>query len=145
MILSAHLHTNIEFRHILYKLHGAKAGIYQTSALLPVFVGNGGQDFQLLIGVSPDCTENSCNLHALLSAGIRYRHRLHVLNDISRTEQVDMLYFLKKQLPCRCRCISNGNRLRTPHRRNQFILQNLGIILDQFLFHTLSLFSCSYF
>ena len=97
--------------------------------LLNLFRRNGSNDLELLIRLSGN---NSCcnsRINPSHMPGIRHHNALYILNDIAACRKENSLRNIPQHFSCLCSRISNGNRLRTPHCREQFLFQNAHIFL----------------
>ena len=119
MFFRFHDDLDVEIRNIFCQIHIADLRLVEFFALFTIFISDTGDDFQLLIRITTDHTEDSGDLDALLSTGIRHRYALHVFDHVAGAVDGDARRHLSQKSPgLGCR-ISDRNRLRTAHRRNQ--------------------------
>ena len=119
MLFWFHYNLDIEIRNIFREIHIADLRLIESSALLTIFIGHTSDNFQFLIRIAADHTKNGGYLDTLLSTRIRYRYALDILDHVPGAVHCDARRHLSQESPgLGCR-ISDRNRLRTAHRRNQ--------------------------
>ena len=121
MLFRCHDDLDVKIRNIFRQIHITDLRLVEFSALLAIFIGDTGDDFQLLIRIATDHTENSCNLDALLSTGIRHGYTLHVLDHVAGAVDGHVRRHLSEELSRHSSRIGDGDWLGTAHRRNQLL------------------------
>ncbi len=117
-----HIEDNIP-RHGLYP-DLAAVQIVPDLRLLPF--GDGGDDLQNFPRVTGHRARRGCGGDALESAGIGDHYALDVFDDIPAGFHQHPLRQMSQHLPGFCRAVGDGDGLRTAHRRDQLLPEDLN-------------------
>ena len=122
VVLIPHLCFDVQIGHIFRQRHVADPGFHQFARLFAGFVIRVRDDFQHLVGVSAHDAEHRCRLDSLHSSGVGHGDALHVFYNISGAGDPDVVRHHAQFLISFRGGISNGDRLRTSHRRDKLFL-----------------------
>ena len=134
--------VDIENQAGIRKIHLNFRRLHVFLNLFNLFRRNGSNDFELLVRLSGNNSCRNSSINSPHMPGIRHYHTLYVLNDISACRKEHSIRDSPQHLSCFCSRISDSNRLRTPHGREQFFFQNAHIFLIHFIcpYHILLLY-----
>ena len=121
--------VDIENQAGIRKIHLNFRRLHVFLNLFNLFRRNGSNDFELLVRLSGNNTCRYSSINPSHMARIRHHNALYILNDIAACRKENSLRNIPQHFSCLCSRISNGNRLRTPHCREQFLFQNAHIFL----------------
>ncbi len=132
VIVTEDLCRDIEVRRMFRKEHFAEARCRKLARLFARAVRHIRNDLELLLRVAADKAQNTRDRNSFLTARVRHRDRLYILDDVAGAAELHAARLLAEHFARDRSRVRNRNRLGAAHGRNQFFPQN-GCVTVLFL------------